>query len=80
VAEDGITCRWLFVRQTISYSEVTFVRLTRDPRRWALVPGSVLALGRRGARDLLVFAKEPTLRKIELAIAQYRAMAPATER
>ncbi|HKY35339.1 MAG TPA: hypothetical protein VJN18_05330 [Polyangiaceae bacterium] len=70
VEETGITCRWLFVKQTIAYSEVTFVRLIQDPRRWALFRGSVLALGRRGARDLLVFAREPALRKIELAVQQ----------
>jgi hypothetical protein len=75
LTQAGITCRWRFVQQTISYADVTFVRLIQDPRRWALFRGSVLALGRRGASDLLVFAKEPTLRKLELAIQQGRAQA-----
>jgi hypothetical protein len=73
VTSAGLTCRWLFVQQTTSFSEMTFVRVIQDPRRWALFRGRVLAIGRRGARDLLVFANEPTLRKLELAIRGTRS-------
>jgi len=73
VTESGVTCSWLFVRQTLAFSDLTSVRVMQDPRRWPLFRRTVLALGRRHGAHLLVFAKEQTLTELKHAIQHRQA-------
>jgi hypothetical protein len=69
VGSSGLEFRWLFLRQVLPLARITSVRVTLDPRRSGLLRRNVLVLGRTGEADLLVFAPDSTLRKLEIAIS-----------
>ena len=59
--QTDFTLRWLFVEQTFSLSQVTSVRIVKDPRRAAFWRSNVLRVERSGAGQLLLFGGKPQL-------------------
>jgi hypothetical protein len=75
ISPRGLTCRWLFVRELIPFTQIATARLIKDPRRFTMFRRHVLALSRPTGRELLIFGKEATLVRVLHDIDQRRSQA-----
>jgi len=65
----GVTLRWLAVRQTVAFAQLSAARVVPDERRWSWPRASWLKLERRGKPLIWVLAPEPVLARLAREIA-----------